>query len=371
MTADFLEEFLIHFGGSDDFLAASVEHVGVRPIPFLKAAQAVGEDEGLAGLEGVEFPRPHARGFFSPAVRVAFHHRTVFFGPCCQNGVGPSPRGVVEQRDGDVRLFGFLVPHRFALGDDGSHDLRDGAGKVGNRAAQNGSGFGSDGRNDVVDELEFLLRLGHLFLLLQVLSKASPHLEHRFANFVQHLFVVGEGFFGFGGELNVGAGQVNEDGRGTFGHPSSAGLVQSVLTPIHGFNGFGEQTTALLVHERDAVGEPQHLNGLVGGHSFTENQADLDLERIALGDGGRARHRRDETRVNGLRQPLFDEQLLNGRQTIRGRVEQFDRLAVEQTFAHERFKQGSVLFGFHRFWLGFFIDFSGFQQFFGRTGGHP
>ena len=183
-------------------------------------------------------------------------------------------------------MLGFLVPNGGALGDDGSHDLGDGASQVGHRPVENGRGLGGDGGNDVVDQLEFLLHLDHLFLLLQMLAKPSTHLEHGLANFVHHFAVIGQGFLGFGRELHVGAREVNQNGSRALRDASSTRLIKAVLAPINRFDGFGQQATALLVHQRHTVGESEHFHRLVGCHAVTEDEADFDLVGVALRDGG-------------------------------------------------------------------------------------
>ena len=197
MTTNFFEQLFVHLRGTDDLLAAAIEHVGFRPITSFKAVERVGDGRGLPRVEGVEFPSPHTRRFFAATRGVVFHGGAFTFRPRRQQGVGPSPRGVVEQRDGDVRHLGRFVPFRGTLGDNGTHDPRDGAGQIRDRPLEDGGRFFGDGWNDVVDQLELFLHLDHLFLLFKVLSETASHLEHSLANFVHHFAVVGEGLLGF------------------------------------------------------------------------------------------------------------------------------------------------------------------------------
>ena len=115
-----------------------------------------------------------------------------------------------------------------------------------------------------------------------MLPKSTPHFEHGLANLVHDLAVVGEGLLGFRGELDVGAGEVNEDGGRAFGHTATTGLVQAVLAPVHRFDGFREQASALLVHQRHAVSKAKHFDGFVSGHPVAKNEADFNLVGVAL-----------------------------------------------------------------------------------------
>ena len=119
-----------------------------------------------------------------------------------------------------------------------------------------------------------------------MLPETASHFEHGLADLVHDLAVVGEGLLGFRGELHVRAGEVNEDGCRPFGHTATTGLVQPVLAPVHRFDGFREQASALLVHQRDAIGKSEHFNGFVGGHPVAKDEPDFDLVGVALGDRG-------------------------------------------------------------------------------------
>ncbi len=158
-----------------------------------------------------------------------------------------------------------------------------------------------------------------------MLPQPTSKFQHRFARLIVNLFVVGDRFLGFRGELHVGARQMDKDGGGAFWHTASTGLVKSILTPIHRFDGFGQHATALLVHQRHAVGEAEHLHGGIGGHAFAKDEPDLDLEGVALAHGRDARERGHEAGVDRLREPLLDEHLFDGRQAIHRRFEQANR----------------------------------------------
>ena len=133
-----------------------------------------------------------------------------------------------------------------------------------------------------------------------MLPQTTTHFQHGFPDFVHHLAVVSKRLFRFGGELNVGARQMNKNRCWAFWYASAAGLVEPVLAPIHGFNGFRQQATALLIHQRHTVCEAKHLNGLVGRHPVAKNQTHLDLVGVSLRHGGGPCHRRDEPRINGF-----------------------------------------------------------------------
>ncbi len=165
---------------------------------------------------------------------------------------------------------------------------------------QNGRRFFSDGWNDVVYQLEFFLDLDHFLLLLKVLAEPTPHLQHGLSNLVHHLAVFGKGFLGFRCELNVRAGQVDKNGRWSFWNPPPTGLVHSILAPIHRFDGFRQQATTLLVHQRDPICKTKHFDGLVRRHTVSKNEANFDLIRVALRDGRRTRHRGDKAGIDGL-----------------------------------------------------------------------
>ena len=79
---------------------------------------------------------------------------------------------------------------------------------------------------------------------------------------------------------------MNEDGGRPLGHTATTGLVQPVLAPVHRFDGFREQASALLVHQRDAICKSKHFDGFVGGHPVAKDEPDFDLVGVALGDGG-------------------------------------------------------------------------------------
>ena len=86
--------------------------------------------------------------------------------------------------------------------------------------------------------------------------------------------------------MHVGAGEVNQDGSRALGDASSTRLVKAVLAPIHRFDGFGQQATALLVHQRHTVGESEYFHRFVGRHAVAEDEADFDLVGVTLRDGG-------------------------------------------------------------------------------------
>ena len=159
-----------------------------------------------------------------------------------------------------------------------------------------------------------------------MLTQASAKFEHGLTRFFAHLFVVGHRFLGLGGELNVGAGQVDKDCSRPLWDAVAAGLVQSVLAPVDRFNRLGQHATALLVHQGHAVGKAKHFNGGIRGHAFAEDEADLDLEGVARTDGRCAGQGRDEARIDGFREALLDEQFFDGRQAVDGRLEQLHRL---------------------------------------------
>ena len=208
-------------------------------------------------------------------------------------------------------MLGLLVPDGRTLSDDGPHDFGDGTGQVGDGPLEDGSRLCGDGGNDVVDELELFLHLDHLFLLLKVLAKSTAHFEHGLADLVHDLCVIGQRFLCFGGELNVGAGKMDQNGRGPLRHTPPSCLVKPVLPPIHRFDGLGQQATALLIHQRYTVGKSQHLHGFVSRHTVAENQADFNLVGVTLGHGGGTGHGGDKARVDGFREPLLDEQFFN------------------------------------------------------------
>ena len=199
-------------------------------------------------------------------------------------------------------------------------------------------------------------------------AQTTTEFKHGFSRLIHDFLVVCQGFLGLGGELHVGARQMNQDGGGAFGDTSAARLLEPVLPPIHRFDSFGQQTATLLVHERDAIGEAKHFDRLVRWHALAEDEPHFHLERVALRDGRCTRHGGDEARVDGFGQPLLDEQFLDGRKAIRRGVEQLYRLAVEVPLPLKHFDQGAQLLCFEALRFRFFLNFGRCQEFLGGTG---
>ena len=75
---------------------------------------------------------------------------------------------------------------------------------------------------------------------------------------------------------------MNQYGGRPFRQPAAAGVVESVALPIDGLESLCQQASALLVHQRDSVGEAQNIDRPLRLQVSSEDQSDLDLEGVAL-----------------------------------------------------------------------------------------
>ena len=147
---------------------------------------------------------------------------------------------------------------------------------------------------DDIHQFEFLLRLCFLFLFLEVVSQSTPNLQHRQPDFVKHIDVVRERFFGFTCELHVGTGKMNQYGCRSLGNTSPTRVIKPISFPIYRLEGFGQQTSTLLIHQRHPIRESKNLDGLIPWQISTKDESNLDLEWVAIGHPRFAGHRRDK-----------------------------------------------------------------------------
>ena len=104
---------------------------------------------------------------------------------------------------------------------------------------------------------------------------------------------------------------MNQYGGRPFRQPAAAGVVESVALPIDGLESLCQQASALLVHQRDSVGEAQNIDRPLRLQVSSEDQSDLDLEGVALADRRFAGDGRSEARINRLRESFLDQHLLD------------------------------------------------------------
>ncbi len=147
---------------------------------------------------------------------------------------------------------------------------------------------------DDIDQFEFLLRLGLLFLFLEMVTQSTSDLQHCQSDFVKHIDVVGKRFFRFTGELYIGAGKVNQYGRRPLGYTSTTGMIKTISLPIYRFERFGQQTSTLLIHQRYPIRESKNLDGLISRQIPAKDESNLDLEWIAIGHSRLTGNRRDK-----------------------------------------------------------------------------
>ena len=91
--------------------------------------------------------------------------------------------------------------------------------------------------------------------------QAPSDLEQRPAELIEHHLVLGDRLLRLAGELHMRARQMDEDGHRSLGDAPAAGMLQPVAPPVDALDHLGEQAATLLVHQRHAVGEPEHLDG--------------------------------------------------------------------------------------------------------------
>ena len=108
--------------------------------------------------------------------------------------------------------------------------------------------------------------------------------------------VVGHRLLGLAGERHPDRSDVDEQRHRSHGQ-RALGLAQQVVAPVGAHDGLGDAAGAALEQQRDAVGEAEELDRLVGGPAPAVGEADLHLERVAAVHLRRAGHGGDEVVV--------------------------------------------------------------------------
>lgn len=115
-----------------------------------------------------------------------------------------------------------------------------------------------------------------------------------------------------------------DDGRAV-GQPRPAGLIEPVVAPPDRLDHVRRRAGATLVHERDAVREPEQLHRPLRRDLAAVGDAGLDDERVAAVDLGIAGRGRVEVSVVLLPKPGFDQLGRDRREAVGRRCENVGR----------------------------------------------
>src|SRR3989441_1280367 len=203
------------------------------------------------------------------------------------------PRGgEVVDVEGDRVALRLLVVRDLFVDPDDSHDLRNRRVEDRHLLVHDLRRLVRDPREDELDDLELLLRLGAVGLLREMRLEAAAALFQREVELC-HDFVDGcDGLFRLGRVGYLRRAKVDEDDCRTEREALSSALLQAVPPPVDVCDGLGEGAAPRLVQERDPVREPEHFDRLVWRKISAIDDSDFNLKWISGIHCGIPRERR-------------------------------------------------------------------------------